>query len=51
MAADAWSPRDRWRSLDVRLHGSYRYALEAGEGFFKTHGIGVGHSIGIREGL
>jgi uncharacterized membrane protein (UPF0127 family) len=30
--------------------GRFRYALEAREGFFKTHGIAVEHSIGIREG-
>jgi uncharacterized membrane protein (UPF0127 family) len=30
--------------------GRFRYAMEAREGFFKAHGIAVGHSLGIREG-
>jgi uncharacterized membrane protein (UPF0127 family) len=28
----------------------FRYALETHEGFFKSHGIAVGHSVDIREG-
>ena len=30
--------------------GRFRYALEARDGFFKEHGIAVGHSLGIPEG-